>query len=215
MNKRKLLISILGAIAGMLFLSFLCLAILVKKNWLFEIDSWAIKNFSSIRSDGLTTFVNIFSYLGSVIVLIPVAVLMMIFVKEKRAKIFIAIALASAGVVSTIMKYIVQRPRPVDIALIEEVGYSFPSAHTMLSLVLYGFLIYLILKFMRNKPLKVILSILLLVVIIAVALTRVYLGVHFMTDICGGWLLGECVLVIILTLYEFAFRKNHVSQRVK
>ena len=54
-----------------------------------------------------------------------------------------------------IVKHIVQRPRPEGIALIEETGFSFPSAHTMGSVVFYGFLVFLIWKYFKNKPLKI------------------------------------------------------------
>ncbi len=208
MNKRRLFISILGATAGMLFLAFICLAVLVKKNYLFDIDSKAIDIVNNIRNVGLTNFMKVFTYLGSVIILIPIALILFFIIKGKREKIFIVSTFAIAGLLSTIMKYLVGRGRPVGVAIIEEVGYSFPSAHTMLSLVVYGMAIYLILKLMKNKPLKIVLSILLFIVIISVALSRVYLGVHFMTDIFGGWILGFFVLVVCITCYEFAFKRE-------
>ncbi|MFQ6752096.1 MAG: phosphatase PAP2 family protein [Clostridia bacterium] len=208
MNKRKLFISILGATAGMLFLAFICLAVLVKKNYLFDIDSQAIGIVNNIRNIGLTNFLKVFTYLGSVIILIPIALILFFIIKGKREKIFIVSTFVFAGLLSTIMKYLVSRGRPVGVAIIEEVGYSFPSAHTMLSLVVYGMAIYMILKLMKNKPLKIVLSLLLTIVIVAVALSRVYLGVHFMTDIFGGWILGFFVLVISITCYEFAFKRE-------
>jgi len=215
MNKRKLLISILSAIAGMFFLAFVCLAILVKKNYLFDIDSQGIAFFGNIRNGVLTSFIKFFTCLGSIYVLIAVAIIMIFCFKSKRERIFISLSIVVAGLFSTLFKYLVQRGRPVNIALIEEVGYSFPSAHTMISLVVYGFLIYLLLKFMKNKPLKVVISILFALIIIVVGLTRVYLGVHFMTDIFAGWLLGACVLVVCIVCYEFAFKKYEKQDEKK
>jgi len=208
MNKRRLFIFILGAIAGMLFLAFICLAILVNKNYLFKIDSQTIRVVNSIRSIGLNYFVKVFTYLGSVIILVPVAIILFFVIKGKREKIFVISTFTLAAALSTAMKYLVARNRPDGIAIIEEIGYSFPSAHTVLSLVVYGMVIYMMLKFMKNKPLKIILSIILAILVIAVALSRVYLGVHFMTDIFGGWILGFFVLVLCITCYEFAFKRE-------
>ncbi|MBR2970157.1 MAG: phosphatase PAP2 family protein [Clostridia bacterium] len=208
MNKRRLFIFILGAIAGMLFLAFICLAILVNKNYLFKIDSQTIRVVNNIRSIGLNYFVKVFTYLGSVIILVPVAIILFFVIKGKREKIFVISTFTLAAALSTAMKYLVARNRPDGIAIIEEIGYSFPSAHTVLSLVVYGMVIYMMLKFMKNKPLKIILSIILAILVIAVALSRVYLGVHFMSDIFGGWILGFFVLVLCITCYEFAFKRE-------
>lgn len=213
MNKRRLIISILSVIAGLLFLSFLCMAILVKKNCLLGIDKTANSIVSSLRNDTLTEFVKLFTHIGSVLFLGLVVVFMFIFMKQPRAKIISVITLVLAGISCIVMKYIVQRGRPVGFGLIEEVGYSFPSAHATLTMVVFGFLIYYISKKRFNLILKIVVDILLLALIVLVSLSRVYLGVHFFTDILGAWLLGGMVFILTIIMYEFAFKKKNDEKK--
>ncbi len=203
MNKRKILIGILITISSVAFLSFICLAILVDRHFLFAIDNNTINIVLDIRNNGLTILAKIITNLGSAIFIIVSSMLVMVLVRRWRDRIFFATTLGVGAILSAIMKVLVSRIRPADIALIVEESFSFPSGHAMLSFIFYGLLIYLVCKFLSNKPLKVSLSILFGLVAVAVALTRVYLGVHFMTDLIGGWLLGGAVLVAGILVYEF------------
>ena len=101
------------------------------------------------------------------------------------------------------MKYIFQRPRPdIALRLIEESGYSFPSGHSMNCLVSYGILAYLLLRYCENRKLAKLFSVGLGLVIILIGLSRVYVGVHFPTDVIGGWSLGIAVLVAMMYAFE-------------
>ena len=101
------------------------------------------------------------------------------------------------------MKYIFQRPRPdIALRLIEESEYSFPSGHSMNCLVSYGILAYLLLRYCENRKLAKLLSIGLGLIIILIGLSRVYVGVHFPTDVIGGWSLGIAVLVAMMYAFE-------------
>ena len=101
------------------------------------------------------------------------------------------------------MKYIFQRPRPdIALRLIEESGYSFPSGHSMNCLVSYGILAYLLLRYCENRKLAKLLSVGLCLIVILIGLSRVYVGVHFPTDVIGGWSLGIAVLVAMMYAFE-------------
>lgn len=77
-----------------------------------------------------------------------------------------------------------------------KVGYSFPSGHSMVSMAFYGFLIYLIYNNIKNKYIKWILICSLSILIILIGISRIYLGVHYTSDVLAGFLLSISYLVI-------------------
>ena len=97
-----------------------------------------------------------------------------------------------------LLKNIFVRVRPIDINLIEETGYSFPSGHSLTAFAFYGFIIYLIYNSNLNKRSKRIFITLFSLVILVVGLSRVYLGVHFFTDVIGAFSFALSYLIIYI-----------------
>ena len=102
------------------------------------------------------------------------------------------------------MKNIFQRPRPpIDERLIEEAGYSFPSGHTTNNVAFYGLAIYLIYKNVKNKALRNILCCILAFIPLIIAFSRIYLRVHYPSDVIAGTILGIiCVVIFINFIYK-------------
>ena len=96
--------------------------------------------------------------------------------------------------------------------MIEETGYSFPSGHMMASTMFYGLCIYFLWQTNCKKSLKILGTILLIFLILSIGVSRVYLGVHYMSDILGGFLLSLCILSFGIFFYQ---SMNHVKQDVK
>ena len=96
------------------------------------------------------------------------------------------------------IKQIFQRPRPINTRIIDESGYSFPSGHSMVSMAFYGYLIYLIHKNIKNKYVKVALTLLLSILIISIGISRIYLGVHYTSDVIAGFLVAIAYLIIFV-----------------
>lgn len=104
----------------------------------------------------------------------------------------IVVSLANKGI-----KAIVMRPRPDEaMFLIEQGGWSFPSGHAITSMFFYGMLIWLIRKNVKNHKLADILTVLLVIPMILVGISRIYLGVHYPTDVLAGWSLGILAIAI-------------------
>lgn len=128
--------------------------------------------------------------------LIGLSVVLLIVIKKKKIGLSIFINLALSALVNFILKQILQRPRPIENRIIEENGYSLPSGHSMVSMAFYGYLIYLIYKYIKNKYLKISLIALLILLILSIGISRIYLGVHYTSDVFAGFLLAIVYLII-------------------
>jgi len=81
-------------------------------------------------------------------------------------------------------------------------GYSFPSGHSMISAAFYGFLIYLIYKKVKNKKLKITLIIVLSILIVSIGISRIYLGVHYTSDVLAGFTVSVSYLIIYTSIVK-------------
>ena len=132
----------------------------------------------------------------------------LIFMFCKKIRWFVTFDLVGVTLVNQIIKHIVRRPRPNVLRLVEESGYSFPSGHSMVSMAFYGIIIYLVYKNVSNKYLKWTLIILLSLLILFIGFSRIYVGVHYFTDVASGFLLGLAYLIIYINIYNKRIGKN-------
>lgn len=160
------------------------------------ISKYLISDFTLPIAKFITNF-------GGVIGLIIIAIIIssiLIIKKHKLMGFLIWLNLAISGGLNQILKRIVQRPRPTEYRLIEESGYSFPSGHSMVSAAFYGFFIYLIFKNVKNKHIKWISITALSMLIILIGISRIYLGVHYTSDVMAGFVISISYLVIFTSI---------------
>lgn len=122
-----------------------------------------------------------------------------------RALISIAIIAGAAGLISWLIKLMVSRPRPTPELVQVMVGTqatSFPSGHVALATVIGGFLFYLMPRLVEPKTTVWLLRALLIVIILAVGVSRIYLGAHWASDVVGGLFLGGLLLYPSIVLYK-------------
>ena len=150
-------------------------------------------------SDFTTPIAKFVTNLGGAIFIIALAIVLFIVIKNKKVGISIFTNLAIITILNQLLKRILQRPRPTEYRIIEETGYSFPSGHSMISMAFYGYLIYLIYKYVGNKYVKWILISLLSILICMIGVSRIYLGVHYTSDVLGGFLISISYLVIYIS----------------
>ena len=122
--------------------------------------------------------------------------------RSKKMSFSILLNLVIVTFLNIFLKNIIQRPRPDDFRLINETGYSFPSGHSMISMAYYGYLIYLIFKFVKNKKLKTFLITFLCILILTIGLSRIYLGVHYTSDVIAGFVLSVSYLIIYTSIIK-------------
>lgn len=128
-----------------------------------------------------------------------------IFVYFWRSKKFIEakLTLLSIGgsyILNATLKIIFSRTRPLTYMLIEKGGYSFPSGHSMVSMSFYTTLTYILLKNLKDKKIRIFMWIGNFVVIGLIGFSRLYLGVHWPTDVIVGFILGFIFFMITKTI---------------
>ena len=160
----------------------------------------------SMRNEVLTSIFKIITNLGGAYCLIFISILCAIFVKNKKIAFAIPINLMLSTLLNLLLKNIVERPRPIGYRLIDETGYSFPSGHSMISAAFYGLIIYFIWKNVKNTKLKYISCILLSLVILLIGISRIYLGVHYASDVIGGFTISIAYLIIFITTFKVIYK---------
>ena len=151
---------------------------------------------------------------GGAIFVISLTTILFFVIKDKKIGISIIANLGIVTILNQIIKFIMQRPRPTEFRIIEETGYSFPSGHSMVSLAFYGYLVYLIYKYINNKHLKRTLIIILSILICVIGVSRIYLGVHYTSDVLGGFLISLAYLIIYIELVnKFVLEKNKEDKK--
>ena len=199
---KKLSLSILLMIA----LFVLCLWVLfIMADMVFEDKNFSFdeKVFDLIKpwvSPTHTLLMQIVTFVGSQNFLLPANLLLIgfyLFLKRNKGTAFkIAAISITSVVVMFLMKFFLQRERPL-IPLIAKVhGYSFPSGHTFTSVTFYGIIAYIIYKNVKNKILKTLLITLCIILILLVGYSRVYLRLHYASDVIAAFCLGLIWLVL-------------------
>lgn len=149
-------------------------------------------------SDFATPIAKFITNFGGPIFLSTVCIILFIIIKNKKIGLSIIMNIAIVTILNQLLKRILQRPRPTEFRIIEETGYSFPSGHSMVSMAFYGYLIYLIYKYIKNKYVKWISIVLLSILICSIGISRIYLGVHYTSDVLGGFLISVSYLIIYI-----------------
>jgi len=152
-------------------------------------------------SMSMTVIMKMITTLGSSIVIVAGLISVAVLIRDKKYfKIFVFANLL-AIILNNIIKLIVHRPRPSNtMTLAVETSYSFPSGHSMISMGVYGYLIYLIYKKVSNKYLKYLGISIFSILIILIGISRIYLGVHYFSDVVAGYILSLIYLIIFVRI---------------
>ena len=166
-----------------------------------SVYSWIMNTFSSNFTEVFIAFTNIW---GTYWIIIITLILTSIFAYKKKYRIYAILTISTPIIIyllNTIIKNIIQRPRPDILRLISETWYSFPSWHTMHAVALYWLIILLSFYFIKNRSLKRTISIISLLIMLWVATSRIYLWVHYFSDILWWILLSLLYLFIIKHIF--------------
>lgn len=201
-NKFKQKIIILSCI-------FIIWTILVITNSLTLFDDKIYQFIISFQNDTLTNIMKVITSFANPLTIVSLCLASLLsLIWKYKASIYLIIVTIISTVFNFLTKNIVLRNRPDHLRLIEETGYSFPSGHAMGSIAFYGFVIFLLSKSKINKYLKIFLSIIIGLTIFLIGISRIYVGVHYPSDIIGGFLLGY---IILISSIEFLTKKGYLK----
>ncbi len=189
-----------------ILISCITLLLLFISIWI-QISNGKIAPFDSFvynlipHNNTLTKIMKAITFWGSEISFLIITFLAFVLLKDRKEAIAVPVNLSLIVVINTVIKLIVQRSRPLELSLIKISGYSFPSGHSAVSLAFYGLFIFFINKDIKNNMVKFLSTVSLIMLILLIGISRVYLGVHYASDVIGGFLYSTIYLITYVEIF--------------
>ena len=157
--------------------------------------------FYGIRMQPLTDVAIVITTMANKYFIICLCILLLI-IPQTRVQFGVPLSAGALGVtlLNTLIKHLVQRTRPEVLHLVTEHGHSFPSGHSITSLFFYGLAIWLVWRYVKNPTARRVLTILLLIPMLLIGPTRIYLGVHYPTDVLAAWCLAIVAIIVVIEI---------------
>lgn len=202
---------------AILLILFIALTVFVVGDKTIGLDEGVFNRLSALKTASLTKFLYVITTLASTAGIVVLLVFtMVLFLRKKALSDFKYVVgnVAVAVVLMQTLKLIIKRVRPAWKWIVQD-GFSYPSGHTISAFVFYGTLILLVNKKVKGKLRKPLISLLSLMIILT-GISRVYFGVHYLTDVLASVILGSIILIVsnIFMNKEFNDDKNKVKPSV-
>ncbi len=164
---------------------------------------------AGLRTPWLSVVMRLISQLASAPVLVALSLVLIWFVRKSRMQVPLIASLGISVILNLGLKALFIRPRPAMVPpVIVEAGYSFPSGHSMAAAAYYGFLIYLLWRSGASRRTKKWGTALLSLIIALVGFSRIYLGVHYLSDVLAGFLASGVYLLIFTSFVSAYFHRD-------
>ncbi|WP_166636503.1 phosphatase PAP2 family protein [Fonticella tunisiensis] len=172
-------------------------------NWGIDRSAWNFAN--SIRSTSLNSILKFITSTGNFFSVLFITLALMSISIYKRMMVegmFFGGNVLGVWIFNEILKSIFRRTRPSEMRIVEASGYSFPSGHAMIFMGLSLMMIYFSLRYIKNRKLACAASLIIFVYAVIVGLSRVYLGVHYMSDVIAGWIAAVLWVLTVIAAYR-------------
>ena len=177
-----------------------------------HIDLWAFYTLYAMRTYCVTVFAIGISQLASPVTILGLlAICLVILVHQRRLPDALGILISVVGAYGTvaILKVLIERPRPpLDMQAIIETGYSFPSGHSVAAMSMYGFLAYLLYRDTTSRTVRWLTVSVASALILLMGWSRLYLGVHYLSDVIAGYLVGAAFLYLAMIVTRHLVHHN-------
>lgn len=214
--EKRLSKNIKWVVFGLLLFAFTMVAIFMVTDKIHVFDKYIYNIISKCINPTMTSIVKVITNLASPITIVILGLVFSYIIgikkKDKRTAILFCLNLVVVALLNFLLKNIFTRTRPEMINIITESGYSFPSGHSAISMGMYGYIIYLINTRCSNRKVKVTMTIILSLLILSVGLSRVYLGVHYASDVTAAFLLFLSYLIVFTHVTDGTFEKENMNK---
>lgn len=187
------------------------IAILVRLNKMDRFDKLVTTYIQDFETAFLTNIMQLFTYIGSMsfihILAFVIFILFYFFLKDRSKLLLFIIVLLGSHYLFRLLKQLFKRARPDVHRLIEIGGYSFPSGHVTNAFGIYGILTFVLWHHIPASWGRIILSLFSIFMILSIGLSRIYLGVHYPSDVLAGYFAGGFLLTVIIGCYQFVIVK--------
>lgn len=218
MFNRKTDLSILMITLGCSAIFFV-MAIQLNAEWLAQLDLKIITSVQNFRNESLTKVMVALSAIGSVkgLTYMTMLVTIILFIRRHHLlSLYLSISVAlGAGILNQSLKLLFQRERPDILRLVSIHGYSFPSGHSMGSMIFFGGLIFVLYRLMGKTSARFSLSMIFASMILLIGLSRIYLGVHYPSDVIAGFACGALWLIGSKLAYGFFEKQNKIEVYIR
>lgn len=195
-----------------IFLSFMG-HYLIYGNWNFDMST--IQYIHNLRTERLNSIFKIVTRTGNTIPVIMLTLLVsfvLFYAGCNKDGVFFMYNTFGLWIFNEMLKHIFKRPRPSNFRIMEASGYSFPSGHAMISMGFSVLLVYHIVAHIRNRKGAFAICMLIFMYPVVIGLSRVYIGVHYLSDVMAGWMAGVLWSSSNIVIYKFLSYKRHFVQ---
>ena len=202
----------------------ICLTAMIDVDFLTVIDQNIGQHLYQWGPAPFTTFVQSFTLIGNAQGIIPLTMIIagIFYYISRKWQVFLWIVftiLVGVGAVVNLIKHIIQRTRPSYLThLVDQGGYSFPSGHATGAILAWGTLAFLTWYYFKDKYPKMMPYLIgfTFFMVVAISASRLYLGVHYLSDIIAGWSIGATWLILCLNYFNlFIADKIALENEVK
>lgn len=194
---------------GLLAVIFVLIAMLVGSGnqRVIDFDHKWIGRIQAQESPGWTQTAETLSWIGNtkMVILIEIALLafLLLVPRLRWEPLLLLAATLGSAMLNILLKNVFQRERPDINRLAEEYSFSFPSGHSMGAFALYGILAYILWRLIRPLPLRIASLALCVLLTLTIGLSRIYLGVHYPSDVIGGYIASGAWLALTIGAFEY------------
>ncbi|MBO9129466.1 phosphatase PAP2 family protein [Bacillus sp. 165] len=208
---RAFLISLLCATA------FGLIALLISDKKIIGFDNTIISFIQGLETPTLTSIMKFFTFIGAglPIVFLSLAIILFLYkvLHHRRELILFVWVVIGSALLNRILKIIFHRARPTIHRIVEANGFSFPSGHSMAAFSLYGIVTFLLWKHVKSSAGRVIFILSSGIMILAIGISRIYLGVHYPSDVLGGYLASGSWLAVSIWTYQLYLERRYKARQ--
>jgi undecaprenyl-diphosphatase len=215
--KKYLLIAFIISVVSII--GFSLISLLISDQKIIRFDRTIIDRVQGLETPILTSMMKFFTFIGSAPFVIILSFFLLLFlykVLHHRLELILFVAaITGSALLNGILKHFFQRVRPDFHRLIEIEGYSFPSGHAMNAFSVYSIISFLLWRHIQSRIGRSILILISVVLILAIGISRIYLGVHYPSDIIGGYFASGFWVTTAIMFFQYYQEKRYNKKKLR